>query len=154
MTVGDDLDEGFPGARPRGAVWNVWSRRPFDIVVYDDGLLLLRGRVIDLARRIFTLTPTAWSHGRKSPLENSQELRLVELRATTRAALLAADPDAVLIPTREIAEVRLRSVAGLGWLRVTTAAVGSQSFVWAPTMNYPDTVRDLLRPILGARLQT
>ncbi|MGX7678737.1 hypothetical protein ACSMXN_07545 [Jatrophihabitans sp. DSM 45814] len=105
MKVGDDLDDGLPGPRLVGVVWNAWSARPFDIVVYEDGLLLIHGHVLDFARPLFRLTPTVLTYGRRTPLEENQELRLVELRALSRPALLTTQPDASFIPTREIREV-------------------------------------------------
>lgn len=149
----DDSGEGVRGGRLHGVVWNAWSRRPVDMVVYDDGLLLLLGHALDVARVTFRATPSGWDHGRPTPVERSQQLRVAQWRAMSRSVVAATVPGSVFIPVGRVTEVRLGAVAGFGWLTLTTTNMSRRTYFWVPTMNYRDTVRDLLSPVPGFLLR-
>lgn len=148
------------GARqPAGAVFDVNAKGRFDLVVYDDGILAVRGTYVGVALRAAgvgmvgagPITAAGASLG-AAGADAYEARRLAKvIGGRTRDEILALSPQNSFIPRDTIAAVVLRKRwYGCSLLLRTNTDDDGRRFTWKPALNDYASVRTVLRAAFGA----
>ena len=147
---------------PRGAIFDTNSGGRFDLVVYDDGLLAVRGTYIGVALRGAGAggvgTGGAVGAGLGSGIGSSaaksyENKRLEKLLQRPRGELID-DPVSFFIEKEAVTDVILRKRwHGCSLTVCTRADTGGRKFSWKPALNNFAAVEHLLTDVFGERVR-
>jgi hypothetical protein len=128
----------------RGVINDTNSKGRFDLLVYDDGILAVRGTYLGVALR----SATYRSGG---GLGTQYEVgRIEKLLRNGRESALKSDPKNFFVRREEIAALRLRKRLLEHSLRIEGHdSAGVRTYTWKPALNSLDEVRRCLQSAYG-----
>jgi hypothetical protein len=155
MPVGDDR-------QPLGAIFDTNSDGRFDLVVYDDGLLAVRGTYIGVALRGAGAGGVgaggAVGAGVGSGLGSSgaksyENKRLEKLLQRPRGDIID-DPVSFFVEKEEVTDIILRKRwHGCSLTVCTRADPRGRKFSWKPALNNFAAVENLLKDVFAERVR-
>jgi hypothetical protein len=129
---------------PVGAIFDTTSRGRFDLVIYEDGLLGVKGTYLGVALRGGAVGAGAAGLGQSSG-ETYEQKRLAAKLASGRERLIREDPN-FFIARQVIRDLVLRKRWHGHSLTVKTEAEPQgRTFDWKPRLNDFDEVERVLR---------